>query len=117
MNEQNVEMWEKIREVNDGQIRDFIAFEKNRLGDLLRGFTISWYQTEMEYHLELFSEGSQKPIADHPFPFGKGFRLGSIPKLIDGCDTLIHMQQAGRAFYFLWKKEIENLKRDLGKTG
>lgn len=115
VNKQNVEIWESIREIDDSRIRDFIDLEKDRLGNLLQGFTISWDQAETEYRLVLYSEGSQDPITDQSFSFGIGLKLGSVPQLMDGCDTLTHIQQAGCAFYDIWEKEIKNLKCNLGK--
>lgn len=82
---------------------------------MLRGFSITWCQIETEYYLELCSEGSQTPLENHPWPYGKGFRLGSTPIMVHGQETLPQLQQAGRAFYYLWRGEIQNLKRDLSR--
>lgn len=51
---------------------------------MLRGFSITWCQIETEYYLELCSEGSQTPLENHPWPYGKGFRLGSTPIMVHG---------------------------------
>lgn len=115
MRSQNSEIWEQIRDVDDEEIRSFISSEKKRLGDMLQGFSITWCRTETEYYLELYSEGSQPPLENHPWPYGTGFRLGRTPIMVQGQETLSQLQQAGRAFYYLWRGEIQNLKRDLSR--
>lgn len=113
MKKENVEAWEQIRGVDDDEIRNFFMSEKDRLGDILDGFKVSWARTETDYRLELWSQGHQLPGENQQPLYGSGFELGRIPIMIQNCDTLQQVQQAGRAVYFLWKKEIKNLKRDL----
>lgn len=116
MKKQNIEAWERIRVLNDNEIRSFVAAEKGRLGVLLQGFEVTWAATETECLLEVYSKGSQTIVAidNHPWPWGKGIALGRISQQTDGNDTLEQIQQAGRAFYYLWRKEIDNLTRNLG---
>lgn len=114
MNKQNIDMLERIREVDDNEIREFISSEKDRLGVILQGFTVTWFETEQEYQLILSSDGTRTKVEGHPWPFERGFTIGRIPKSVNGQHTFNVIKCAGRAFYYLWRKEIWNLKRDLG---
>ena len=114
MNKHNVEMWEKVREVDDNEIRSFAASEKERLESLLCGFDITWANTETEYQLMLYSRASRTIVKEHPWPYGEGKIIGRIAIFENGCDTLEQVQRAGRAFYYLWRNELKKLNRDLG---
>lgn len=109
--------WEQIRLVSDDEIRSFIVSEKDRLGNILQGFEVTWNPTETGYQLELYSCADGKEyIGKHPWPFGSGFCIGELLfRFGEGVDILDEIQEAGREFYYLWRKEIKNLKRNLGR--
>lgn len=115
MKRQNADALERIKTASDEEIRQFVASEKERLGPILKGFTISWAESETQYQLELYSEADSRNAEEgHPWPYGQGFNIGEIQKSEDGREMFEVVPRAGRAFYFLWKQEIMNLKRDLG---
>lgn len=118
MVEQNHQAWEKLRQATDEEIRTFVSNEKERLGDLLQGYAVSWCRTETEYHLELSSEARQGNMEfnpETPWPFGTGFIMGRTLMIVDGEDMLDQVMKAGREFYFQWRKDIPGLRRDLGR--
>lgn len=97
----------------DAEIREWMDAEIKRLGELFKGFEITWHRNEFVYWVELWSETKNSPpnLQD---PHGRHFNVGEVVDRY-GLDPIGIVQHEGRKLYHRLKKDYP-VHRDLRRS-
>lgn len=97
----------------DKEIREWMDAEIVRLGDLLKGFEITWHRSEFVYWIEIWSE-VKNPQLQLNFPHGRSVKVGEVRDRY-GYDPVEILQREGRKLYHRLKKDYP-IHRDLRRS-
>ena len=97
----------------DTEIEAWLDSEKQRLGEWLKGFVVTWHRTETKHFLEIWSEAKEDfGMPNHPH--GHALKVGETVDP-DGLSVPL-LQHHGRKLYFRLRKKYPNIRRDLGAS-
>lgn len=96
----------------DDEIRAWMDAEIVRLGDLFKGFELTWHRNEFTYWVELWSQ-TKDPSRSLNEPHGCHFNVSEITDSY-GFDVLGTIQNEGRKLYHRLRKDYP-VVRDLGR--
>lgn len=97
----------------DEEIRAWMDAEIVRLGDVFKGFEITWHRNEVLHWLEIWSE-SRATFCNANDSVGKGLCVGEVFSNEDWLALPI-IQHEGRKLYHRLKKDYP-VHRDLGRA-
>lgn len=99
--------------VSDAEIREWMDAEIVRLGELFKGFEITWYQCDdFVFAVEVWSE-TKNPSLRLNEPHGRHLVVGRVQDRY-GYDCISVLQREGRKLYHLLNKDYP-VHRDLGR--